>query len=296
LNQSSSIDSYALVTPVRDEAENLVRLAGCVRKQTFLPAAWIIVDNGSADDTVRVAQQLATQTEWISVAAVRGEHVATPGAPIVRAFNRGLELLGRPFDVVVKLDADVSMANDYFERLMEAFEKDESLGIASGSCYELEDGDWRQTHVTGAHVRGASRAYRWDCLQQVVPLEERVGWDGIDALKASIRGWRTATLLELPFYHHRKVGQRDGGPHKRWVAQGRGAYYMGYRFPYLFLRALHRARTNPIALTMIAGYLGPALRREPICSDIEVRAHLRRQQSIRSLPARAREALGRRGT
>ena len=42
---------YTLITPVRDDAENLERLATCVAEQTMLPKRWIIVDNGSVDGT-----------------------------------------------------------------------------------------------------------------------------------------------------------------------------------------------------------------------------------------------------
>ena len=48
--------------------------------------------------------------------------------------------------------------------------------------------------MTGSTVWGATRAYRWECLQRVLPLEERLGWDGIDEFKANALGWRTETL------------------------------------------------------------------------------------------------------
>ncbi len=43
--------SYALVTPTRNEARDLPRLAGCLHAQTVAPRAWVIVDTGSDDDT-----------------------------------------------------------------------------------------------------------------------------------------------------------------------------------------------------------------------------------------------------
>ena len=45
---------------------------------------------------------------------------------------------------------------------------------------------------------------------------------------------------------------------------------------------------------MIWGYLKAALKREPRLADPDARAYLRRQQSIRLLPSRAAEAIGRR--
>ena len=59
------------------------------------------------------------------------------GAPIVRALHAGLDGLDLEPDVIVNVDADVTMEPDYFERLLEAFARDPSLGIASGSAWEL---------------------------------------------------------------------------------------------------------------------------------------------------------------
>src|SRR6185437_9301371 len=94
-------------------------------------------------------------------------------------------------DVLINVDADISVEPDYFERLLAEFETDHELGIASGGLFELERGVWRQRHLTGSTVVGASRAYRWQCLEQILPFEERVAWDGIDEFKANALGWRT---------------------------------------------------------------------------------------------------------
>jgi poly-beta-1,6-N-acetyl-D-glucosamine synthase len=286
--------SYAAITPVRDEEENLTRLALCMTRQTVRPTAWVIVENGSADGTSELAERLAAEYEWVSVARTDPADKARPGAPIVRAFKSGLATLDALPDVVVKLDADVSMDDDYFEKVLGAFRSDARLGIAGGACLELEDGRWQETYVTGGHVRGASRCYRRECLEAVSPLEERVGWDGIDELKAATLGWRTQLLRDVPFRHHRRVGERDGGSTTRWRRQGKGSYYMGYRFSYLLMRSFHHALRDPAALAMISGYLVAGLRREPRVEDAAVRTYLRDQQRLRRIPLRLREAVGRR--
>jgi poly-beta-1,6-N-acetyl-D-glucosamine synthase len=295
MNLTASVRRYAAITPVRDEQENLARLAECMRSQTVLPGAWVIVDNGSNDGTADLANRLALESEWIHAVTAEPDDRPRPGAPIVRAFNVGLAQLKTVPDVVVKLDADVSMENDYFERILDAFDADPKLGIAGGACLEHRDGCWTETFVTGNHVRGASRCYRWECLMGVSPLEERVGWDGVDELKAGVLGWRTRLLRNVPFRHHRRVGERDGGSTSRWRRQGEGSYFMGYRFSYLLLRTLHHARNHPAALAMIFGYVAAAARREPRCDDEAVRRYLREQQRLRRVPLRLAEAVGRRG-
>ena len=184
--------AYAVITPVRDESENLPRLAASLAAQTELPRTWVIVDNGSQDGTLELAHELAAEHDWIRVLSIPGATAAERGAPIVRALHAAVDQLASDSpDFVVNVDADISMEPDYFALLLDRFDADPSLGIASGSAFELQDGDWRQRHVTGSTVWGASRAFRWPCLQQILPFEERVAWDGIDEFKANARGWRT---------------------------------------------------------------------------------------------------------
>jgi glycosyltransferase involved in cell wall biosynthesis len=286
--------TYALVTAARDEARNLPRLGNCVAEQTLLPARWMIVENGSSDDTLAVARELAAEHEWVRVTSLTGEAAPTRGGPIARAFEAGLGQLDLETDVVVIVDADVTLGSDYFERLMEKFATDPRLGMASGSRYELNRGQWRRHEVAGSTtVEGQCRAYRWACLADVLPLDDFMGWDGIDAVKATVAGWQTTTFRDFGYRHHRPIGTRDGTRARAWAEEGRGAYYMGYRFYYVVLRALHHARHEFGAFGLVWGYIESALRRAPRCPDAAVVAYVRRDQSPRQLLGRIREATGR---
>ncbi len=197
----------------------------------------------------------------------------------------------------MNLDADVELEPGLTSNAScDAFADDPQLGIASGTCYELEHGEWRQRHVTGTTVWGPTRAYRWTCLQQLLPLEERLGWDGIDEFKARSRGWETRTLLDLPFRHYRAEGVRDEGRSARWLETGRTAHYVGYRPSYLVLRALFQSFRDTAALACVWGYSESALHRRPRCADRGVLEYVRSQQRVTRLPERAREALGRRSS
>jgi biofilm PGA synthesis N-glycosyltransferase PgaC len=286
--------TYAIVTPVRNEAGNIRRIADSLAQQNVQPVAWVVVDTGSTDETPALAAELAREHDWILVSTLEGAQDLARGGPITRAFELGYATLDPKPDVVVKLDADTSFEPGYFERLVAEFAADPRLGMASGTCHELEAGEWRERHVTGSTVWGASRCYRRECLADVLPLERRMGWDGVDEFRANARGWKTLTFKDLPFRHHRREGERDGAKHRARLAQGRAARYIGYRCWYLALRSLWNARMEPAALAMIWGYLEAALKREPQLMDADARAYLRRQQSLRMLPSRAAEAVGRR--
>jgi glycosyltransferase involved in cell wall biosynthesis len=286
------------VTPARNEAQNLHRLAASLAQQTVMPSEWVIVDDGSTDGTWETAEELARRAPWVRVLASPGpSDLEGPlgegrrtGRDIV-AFKAGVDALRARPDVVVKLDADVSFAPDYFERLLGEMIRDTSLGITGGVCWELRGGEWRPYHVTGGHVRGATRAYRWACFEDVSPLEEQIGWDGVDEIKARLRGWTTRSIDDLAFYHHRNLGTRDGA-RGAWELQGELAHYMGHRPWYVLMRALFRSRHEPSAIWMVPAYARCVWHRTQRYPDAAVRRYVRSQQSIVQFPRRAGEALG----
>jgi glycosyltransferase involved in cell wall biosynthesis len=288
--------TFALVTPARDEAEHLPRLARAVAAQTRRPDAWVIVDDASSDGTHDVAAELAREHAWVSVLGSPAEPPEVPsgrraGRDVV-AFETGVAALDPLPDVVVKLDADVSFAPGFFEEFLRGFEEDETLGIASARLLEPVGGVWTERHAAAGHVWGAVRGYRSACLAHVSPLERRLGWDGIDLLLAELGGWATRILRGTLFFHHRPEGVREGTRMRAWAAQGWSAWYMGYRPSYLVARAAHQAIRDPAALGLIGGYVRSALAREPRYPEPAVREALRRRQRLRSLPLRLREARG----
>ena len=282
---------YVVITPVRNDEANLRTLADVLAAQTARPQRWVIVDNGSTDETGPAARELAARHSWIAPLDAGSQGELMRGAPIVRAFHAAIRQLDFKPDVVVKLDADITLEADHFELLLREFEANPKLGIAGGAGYERDrDGVWRQRHGTGAGVWGANRAYRWACLQAILPLEERMGWDTLDLVKAEVHGWEARVVYHLPFHHHRPEGKRDGGRARTWAIQGGAAHYMGYRFSYLLVRTLYRMLQQPAAVALLWGYLRASIQGQPRCSDAAVRAHVRRAQSWRRLPVRIREA------
>lgn len=283
---------YAVLTPLHDEAENLPRLAECMHAQTVRPDVWLLVENGSTDATPELARRLADEHAYVRLVTTDLVPGGERGAPIVHALHRGLQELGPFPDAVGQLDADLSLPDSYFAHLVAELERDAELGIVSGTCFERSRGEWRERFSTGASAWGAARLYRRACLEAVLPLEPRTGWDAIDVAHANVLGWRTRTLRDLPFYHHRRESSRERSRWSAWAAQGRVSYFLGYRPTYLLLRALFRALRDPSALWLIRGYLGDALHRRPRCDRPGVQEWVRRQQRLRRLGRRAAEARG----
>jgi glycosyl transferase family 2 len=278
--------TYAIVTPARNERENLGRLAGSVLAQTHAPTWWIIVDDGSDDGMGAVAAELEAAHPFVRVAPTgQGADRLAEGRRQGRdleAFRLGIRQLPTPVDVFVKVDADTSFDGDYFAELMQRFAEQPDLGIGGGSCWEESGGEWSRVKVNAAHPRGASRAYRWALLDDVMALEPSLGWDGVDEVMAELRGYTTRGFTDLAFRHHRRVGEREGRL-RAGSALGRQAWYMGYRPTYLVLRAVYRARGNVASIAMVWGYAAAAVGGEPRCSHPLVLDRVRSEQRLRRL-------------
>jgi biofilm PGA synthesis N-glycosyltransferase PgaC len=277
---------YAVVTPARNEEANLRRLGGAIAAQTLAPAEWIVVDDNSTDATATVLASLAAAHPWVRSlarpAADAGERLSDGRrrARDLDGFLIGARSLAAPVDVIVKVDADVSFRPDFFECLVGGFARDPLLGIASGTCYEQEDGAWVRRTKAASTVWGATRAYRADCLPDLEALEPCMGWDGLDEIRVQLRGRRTQTFVDLPFRHHRPEGGRELSSLHQGEALGRASWYMGYRPSFLAMRALYRARREPAALAMLWGYGAAAVRRDRRCPDERVVRELRRRQRL----------------
>lgn len=279
---------YVVVTPARNEQENLKRLAAALAAQTRPPSAWLVVDDGSTDGTRDLIAELASALPWLSVIdRAQGEGGARLAAGrregrALLAFCDGVAALERAPDVVIKMDADIDFDDTYCDRLIARFEADPMLGIASGTCMEQEHGVWVRRSKAESTVWGASRAYRWNCVLDLFELEPCMGWDGLDELRVQLRGMKTKTFLDLPFRHNRPEGGRELTSLHHGAALGRASWYMGYRPSYLALRALYRARSQPAALGMLWGYGAAAISRSPRHPDRAVVALLRRRQRLRA--------------
>jgi poly-beta-1,6-N-acetyl-D-glucosamine synthase len=235
----SNLPSYAVVSPVKDEARHFARTAEALIAQTHRPLQWIVVDDGSTDGTFDVASRYAAEHDWITVMRSRTSGRRERGAPIVRAFKEGLGSLQARPDFVVKLDGDLFLPSHYFAWVAATFDVDPRAGVVGGTVFVNQDGQWVYDRVSRRTVHGAIKSYRYDCLEDIGGLHESMGWDGIDEFGARARGWNVRVLSELDVLHYKTRGSAQPWLRARWE-EGRGAHYMGYRVSAVVLRAGYR--------------------------------------------------------
>jgi poly-beta-1,6-N-acetyl-D-glucosamine synthase len=278
------LPTYAVVTPVRDEADHFARTAESIVSQTHRPQQWVVVDDGSTDGTREAAERYAAAHEWIDVISAEGAHERARGAPIVRAFQRGCDALREQPEVVVKLDGDLFLPPHYFEWVAETFARDPRAGIVGGVALIPEDGRWVPERGNVLNVNGVAKAYRVACLDEIGGLRPSMGWDGIDEYGARAHGWHIRVLTELTMLHYRPRGSKQNPLKARWE-EGRGNAYMGYLPSWLLVRAAYRSLVEkPFifgGLVLLAGYVWARVRRLPQIDDPAARQELRAEQRAR---------------
>jgi len=232
--------NYILVSPVKDEEKYIQRTIDSVLQQTIRPSAWIIVDDGSRDQTKAIIERAVSEHPWITLLPLATDANRKPGSGIIRAFNAGYELAKKqPFDFIVKFDCDIEFPPDYFAQLMERFGRDEKLGIASGIYLEERKGVWTRVPMPDYHAAGQTKVVRAKCFAEIGGFVASRGWDTVDEIKAQALGWKTCHFEDLYFYHLKKEGSGIGFPRTNMM-HGEIYFLTGGSKRFFFLKLLHR--------------------------------------------------------
>ena len=120
---------YFVITPVRNEESRIRATIDSMLAQTVRPARWIIVDDGSSDQTPQIVEAAAAQHRWIHLLRRADRGFRKSGTGVMEAFYDGYgEIRDDGWDFLVKLDGDLSFAGDYFEKCFEHFSDQSQIG------------------------------------------------------------------------------------------------------------------------------------------------------------------------
>jgi glycosyltransferase involved in cell wall biosynthesis len=268
-----------LISAVKDEARFIEATINSVVRQRLLPTRWVIVDDGSRDETVALVRRHQAQHSFIEVVMHDRAGQRHPGSRVIHAFNRGLERVRDPFDFVVKLDCDLTFSDDYFVTLLARFAQNPRLGIASGIYLEASGtGAWRHVPMPSYHAFGACKVVRRECFGDIRGFLTVPGWDTVDEIKAWRCGWETRHFSDLQVRHHRPEGTGIGRLRTSWM-HGQIFYRTGGDPLFFAFKAARRAVGAPPlagALALVGGYGAAFLNRMPrLVTDDEAR-HYRR--------------------
>jgi glycosyltransferase involved in cell wall biosynthesis len=252
--------------------------------QSVRPARWIIVDDGSTDETPQILAEYRIKHDWITVVRRedRGRRAVGPG--VIEAFYTGYNTI-RPsdYDYICKLDLDLRLPPHYFEILIARMEADPRIATCSGKAYVEEEGRLVNERHGDDTSLGMTKFYRTSCFEAIGGFVREVMWDGIDCHRCRMKGWTACSWDEpkLRFIHLRPMGSSQQNIYTGRMRHGFGQYFMGTGFLFMAASAISRMNQKPYVvggLAMLWGWLKAAIAGKPRYEDANFREFLRHYQ------------------
>ena len=281
----TTLPSYVIVTPARNEAEFIECTLKSVVAQTVCPLRWVIVSDGSTDGTDEIVGRYAAQYPWIELVRMP-ERTERNFAGKVLAFNAGhARVKDLNYQVIASLDGDISFDSDYFEFLLKKLIDDPQLGLTGTPFQELSGRMYDYRFVSVEHVSGACQVFRRECFESIggyVPVKGG-SIDHIAVISSRMKGWKTRTWTEKVCIHHREIGTAQRNVVGSKFKYGIKDYRIGNHPLWELLRACYQMAQPPVCvggLALGAGYFWAMLRRfeRPVPRDL-VRFHRKEQIS-----------------
>ena len=277
-------NSYLLISPCRNEAEYMRQTLDSVIAQSLTPAKWVIVDDGSTDETPAILAEYAAKHGWIQIVtrADRGHRAVGPG--VIDAFYSGYEAVEpRDYEFLCKLDLDLRLPPRYFEILIGRMNADPRIATCSGKSYVMEGGELADERHGDDTSLGMTKLYRTERFREIGGFVREVMWDGIDCHLCRMHGWLACSWNEpeLRFVHLRPMGSSQKGIFTGRMRHGYGQYFMGTGLVFMAASAIARMSQKPYvfgSLAMLWGWIKSAATSKPRYENAEFRRFLRRYQ------------------
>jgi glycosyltransferase involved in cell wall biosynthesis len=196
----------AIVTPIKNELDNLPALIEAVEKQTQPPSLWVIVDDQSTDGSsefLREAVQRISNVDKVLLS--KTENLPDDyqlGAKYARVVAAGFEVIrneeqaqGISYDYIGILDADCFISAEYYKRILNKFSLLPKLGIASGVLYYDINGKKVRSRAPLRWPRGGIRVWRARCLEMSGYFITKSA-DAVSSASAWLNGWHNQAFMD----------------------------------------------------------------------------------------------------
>src|SRR5690606_6443829 len=253
---------YSIILPAHNEEKFIGNALESIVNQTYLTMELIVVDDNSSDSTAEIIREFVEKYPFIqTIDSGNPSDAHEPGTKIVNAFYKGFEKLNPNWDVSAKLDADVTLPPDYFEKIIQTFQSDKKTGIAGGIAMIEENGNWIYEKIGNKkQVRGPFKSYSKDCFEKIGGLKKSIGWDTVDELLAKYYGFEVKVLPELEVKLQKPTGKNYQKIHGKKT--GEGFYKMDYGWWISVIAALKAStiKKSPLLFfTMMKSFLKSSL-------------------------------------
>lgn len=259
----------AIVTPIKDEINNLKRFFESLTLQTVVIDYLIIIENDSIDGTKEVLDKIK-RVDNINNLIIKSISFDDKSYQLGHKYStvifEGFSVLKKQedyedIDFIGILDADCFPEPQYYEKLINFMNADDKIGLASGVLL-LEDGS--RGFSNRNHVRGSGRLWKKKCFDEA-GYKIGMSADSNSRIKAQLRGWSAKVCSEVVFY------SREANSRYDLTYGGRSAYYNGFTPLYAYIKSGYYFIRRPKAgKSYLKGYLTSKHKNLEKNPDIEI--------------------------
>ncbi len=278
---------YALITAARNEEEFIGRTIDAVISQSVLPRKWIIVSDGSTDNTDQIVKEYSEKNGFIELIK-RDEgpirSFASKAKAIELAYKK-LEVLD--FDFIGNLDADITFGVSYYKIILDRFADNPKLGIAGGIRSDYSNGRFVELFYNKLSIAGAFQLFRRQCYESIggYMALKYGGMDAVAEISARMHGWEVESFVDVKVLHHRSTGSAAESFLGVRFRYGAKYYVVGYHPLFFTLMVIRRMVCKGSYLIggpfEMFGYAAAALRGEKRPVSDRFVAYLRSEQLFR---------------
>jgi len=285
---------YILITPVKNEENNLSQTINSLLHQDVKPKLWVIVDDNSDDGTPEIIQRYSDKISWI--AGIKSErknteYDASMGySKVVRVginyAKKTADTQKIEYNYIGILDGDITLNKDYFKILMQEADEIEKCGIISGLLHEKTKKD-----PENGIPRGGARLYNKKCLEEIGVFPITTSPDTVTGIKAVNREWKLVKTGNASGLQLRPQAGKKGLLHG-YKKTGEGDYYLGYHPVNIFLAGIYLCFKFPFytGLALLYGYFSSFILRKKQTDDKEIKEYFG-EQKFRNLKNKLRKKL-----
>ncbi len=282
--------AYILVTPAKNEEDNLPGLIHSVANQDVKPIAWFMVDDGSEDRTSEILNSATSEYSWIHSLKLDARHAYDLGEHYafvcIKGFDYALDYCKNnniQFEYIALSDADMIYPEGYFSQLAAFLQRNSEYGIVSGRVLIKDGGgniyEESKIHPGSDEPLGTGRMWRKEAFEQTKGYVVTKSPDLVSSTRALLKGWKIKLLADVQCYQTREMG----GKFNVWQGyfdRGERDYYLNVN-PLSILNTIvglifiSKQKDSVIkSRALFAGYCKSWFRREKRFEDDEVKRYL----------------------
>jgi glycosyltransferase involved in cell wall biosynthesis len=264
--------------PVKDEEKILYNVMESIINQTVKPVLWLIIDDGSTDNSPKIIKDFTSKYDWIKTT-----HLPPRPRDIIfhvsYVYKYGFDFILKycernniEYSFIASIDADTILETEYFEKILHEFETTEKLGIASGGLYHEIDGQLTLSTKMENFPSGTGRVWSKKCFFDTGGFSLEPSADSISNVKATLRGWDIQRFNEIKMVEKRLTSSAQG----LWNGyryNGRMAYYLNKNPILVALNVFQCTLRKPyyIGMAFLLGYIVACIKRDERIKDKEIR-------------------------